>query len=182
MSLRHALLGLLAERPSSGYDLMKLFDTTLANVWRATQSQVYGELTRMADGGLVDVSAEGPRGRKEYTLRPEGRTELQRWLTTPAQPQPLRSEWMLRVFFLGLLPPDQARAQLVRIAEAEAEQITELEGLLASRDWAGDPLSVSGRLVLEYGLRGSAMKREWAHWALEQIPGDRQSPAGADAR
>ncbi|MFG2713579.1 PadR family transcriptional regulator [Streptomyces goshikiensis] len=174
MSLRHALLGLLSDRPSSGYDLMKLFDTTLANVWRATQSQVYGELTRMTDAGFIDVSAEGPRGRKEYSLRPEGRTELQRWLTTPAQPQPLRSEWMLRVFFLGLLPSEQAREQLARIAEEEDEQIAELEGLLGSREWTGDRLSVSGRLVLEYGLRGSAMKREWARWALDQIPAERE--------
>ncbi|OKK16315.1 PadR family transcriptional regulator [Streptomyces sp. CB00455] len=169
MSLRHALLGLLSDRPSSGYDLMKLFDTTLSNVWRATQSQVYGELTRMTDAGLVDVSAEGPRGRKEYSLRPEGRAELQHWLTTPAQPQPLRSEWMLRVFFLGFLPSEQAREQLARLAEEEDRQIAELERLLGSREWTGDPLSVSGRLVLEYGLRGSAMKREWARWALDQI-------------
>lgn len=174
MSLRHALLGLLSDRPSSGYDLMKLFDTTLANVWRATQSQVYGELTRMTDAGLIDVSAEGPRGRKEYSLRPEGRAELQRWLTTPAQPQPLRSEWMLRVFFLGLLPSAQAREQLARIAEEEDEQIAELEKLLGSREWTGDRLSVSGRLVLEYGLRGSAMKGEWARWALDQIPAGRE--------
>ncbi|CAM5679570.1 PadR family transcriptional regulator [Streptomyces avidinii] len=152
---------------------MKLFDTTLANVWRATQSQVYGELTRMSEAELVDVSAEGPRGRKEYTLRSEGRAELRRWLTSPPQPQPLRSEWMLRVFFLGLLPAEQAREELVRIAAAESAQIAELEGLLGSRTWTGDPLSVSGRLVLEYGLRGSAMKREWAQWALEQIPGGR---------
>lgn len=170
MSLRHALLGLLADRPSSGYDLMKLFDTTLASVWKATQSQVYGELTRMTDAGLVEVAAEGPRGRKEYALLPEGRAELQRWLTTPAQPQPLRSEWMLRVFFLGFLPVEQAREQLAGMAEAEARQIVELEALLASRDWTGDPLSVSGRLVLEYGLRGSAMKREWARWALGELP------------
>ncbi len=42
MSLRHALLGLLSEGPASGYDLLKLFDNSLANVWPATQSQLYG--------------------------------------------------------------------------------------------------------------------------------------------
>ncbi|MFI5983363.1 PadR family transcriptional regulator [Streptomyces sp. NPDC051555] len=170
MSLRHALLGLLTDRPSSGYDLMKLFDTTLANVWKATQSQVYGELTRMTDADLIDVSAEGPRGRKEYTLRPEGRAELERWLTTPAPPQPLRSDAMLRVFFLGLLPPQQAREHLARMEAAEAEQREQLERLRDGREWTGHPLALSGRLVLEYGLRDAEAKREWARWALDQIP------------
>ena len=44
MSLRHALLGLLAEHPASGYDLLKQFEGSLAFVWPATQSQLYTEL------------------------------------------------------------------------------------------------------------------------------------------
>lgn len=59
MSLRHALLGLLSERPASGYDLLKLFDTSLAAVWPATQSQIYTELTKLAASGLITVAAEG---------------------------------------------------------------------------------------------------------------------------
>ncbi|GAA3053757.1 hypothetical protein GCM10020000_39620 [Streptomyces olivoverticillatus] len=62
MSLRHAMLGLLADRPASGYDLMKRFETSLSNVWPATQSQVYGELGKLAKSGLLKVAAEGPRG------------------------------------------------------------------------------------------------------------------------
>ena len=79
MSLRHAVLGLLADRTASGYDLMKLFDVSLANVWPATQSQLYSELGKLAEAGLIDVSAEGPRGRKEYTITEKGRAELRRW-------------------------------------------------------------------------------------------------------
>ena len=38
----------------------------MANVWPATQSQLYGELNKLADAGLIEVSDIGPRGRKEY--------------------------------------------------------------------------------------------------------------------
>jgi len=55
MSLRHALLGLLADGPASGYDLMKVFDRSLAFVWPATQSQLYGELNRLADDDRATV-------------------------------------------------------------------------------------------------------------------------------
>ena len=68
MSLSHVLLGLLADRPASGYDLLKRFEISLANVWPARQSQIYTELVQLAEGGLIKVAAEGPRGRKEYAI------------------------------------------------------------------------------------------------------------------
>ncbi|MFE3328006.1 PadR family transcriptional regulator [Streptomyces sp. NPDC059176] len=169
MSLRHALLGLLEEKTASGYDLMKLFDTSLANVWPATQSQLYGELNRLSTAGLIEVAAEGPRGRKEYAITEEGSEELRRWLAEPFVPQPVRSETLLRCFFLGLLPPAEADAQLARQEEAAANRLAALEVLQTTVAWGDDVLSVNGRLVLEYGLRQSAMQRDWARWARERI-------------
>src|SRR5438093_632739 len=48
MSLRHALLGLLADHPMTGYDLTRTFDRSLANVWPASHSQIYPELARLS--------------------------------------------------------------------------------------------------------------------------------------
>ena len=45
-----------------------MFDRSLAFVWTASQSQLYGELNRLADDGLIEVSNEGPRGRKRNRL------------------------------------------------------------------------------------------------------------------
>src|SRR5690349_1320921 len=100
MSLRHGLLGLLAQGPASGYDLFKAFELSLANVWAATQSQLYTELNRLAEAGLVTVVAEGPRGRKEYDISEEGREELRHWLTEVEPTGTPRSDMLLRVFFL----------------------------------------------------------------------------------
>src|SRR5882757_5747211 len=107
MSLRHAVLGLLAERPASGYDLMKLFETSLANVWPATQSQVYGEMGKLATAGLLTVSAEGPRGRKEYAITDQGLAELRHWLTETEPERVRRSETLLRHQLPALLRPLQ---------------------------------------------------------------------------
>ncbi|MGH3165405.1 MAG: PadR family transcriptional regulator [Trebonia sp.] len=170
MSLRHALLGLLANRTASGYDLMKLFGTSLANVWPATQSQVYGELTRLADGGLVEVTAQGPRGRKDYALTEAGLAELHRWLSEVPPEQPRRSDTLLRVFFLGLLAPERRRKFLRQQAEQAAAHHAELRTLRESMDW-DEPgmLTANGRLALEYGLRLTAMQEDWARWAVTQI-------------
>ncbi|GAA4488509.1 helix-turn-helix transcriptional regulator [Actinoallomurus oryzae] len=169
MSLRHALLGLLADRTASGYDLLKLFDSSLANVWPATQSQIYAELNKLADGGLIKVVAEGPRGRKQYALTEEGLTELRRWLTE-TEPQPnVRSEVLLRVFFLGVLSREQSEAYLAGLATRFAEEENALRELERGIEWDESDLSLYGRIALEYGLRFNAMRHEWAEWAAAQV-------------
>ncbi|NJP43044.1 PadR family transcriptional regulator [Actinacidiphila epipremni] len=169
MSLRHAVLGLLADRTASGYDLMKLFDSSLANVWPATQSQVYGELGKLAGAGLLEVAAEGPRGRKEYAITESGLAELRSWLIDTRPDRTRRSETLLRVFFLGVLSRVEAITYLSLEADRAAAEHEELEGLEASVDWGDDQISVYGRLALAYGLRLTAMQQEWAEWARGQV-------------
>src|ERR1043165_7153724 len=103
VSLRMAALGLLAQQPGSGYDLLKTFEKSMANVWPATQSQLYGELNRLSDAGLIEVSDIGPRGRKEYRATADGRSELLRWMVPPGAAPPFRSASLLRVFLLDQL-------------------------------------------------------------------------------
>src|SRR6185369_16462020 len=105
VSLRYAALGLLAQHPGSGYDLLRRFEKSMAYVWPATQSQLYGELNKLAATGLIEVSDIGPRGRKEYRITDAGRAELRRWLTNTQDDPPFRSSSVLRVFLLGAIPP-----------------------------------------------------------------------------
>jgi PadR family transcriptional regulator, regulatory protein AphA len=171
MSLRHALLGLLREGPASGYDLLQVFKVSLHNTWPATQSQVYTELTKLADAGLLSVGAHGPRGRKEYELTDAGLAELRRWMLEEEPDLHPRSDALLRVFLLGALTRDQARGYLAWLAARSAEDLAALEDFDASVTWADDEdLHVYGRLVLEYGKRLSAMSQEWAEWAIGQVP------------
>ena len=76
----------------------------MANVWPATQSQLYGELNKLAADGLIEVGDIGPRGRKEYRVTDAGRAELVRWMINPQDDPPYRSASLLRVFLLGEIP------------------------------------------------------------------------------
>ena len=178
MSLPHALLGLLARRPASGYDLRKLFDTSLRFVWPATQSQLYAELARLADAGLIEPGAVGARGRREYAITPAGRHELIRWLTQPDLPPAMRNQTLLRVFFLWALPPEQAEAYLSDIASRSRAFHQRLQGLAATTDAhpASDGFERCARIVLEHGLRTSGAQADWADWATRQPPGNRSRP------
>ena len=169
VSLRIAALGLLAQHPGSGYDLLKRFEKSMANVWRATQSQLYGELNRLAEASLIEVTDVGPRGRKEYRVTAAGRAELQRCVMNPQNDPPFRSPGLLRIFLLGELSQVQAREHVVAVAECAESEVQRLEKLRDSIDWGDDDAAFFGRAALECGLRKNAVEAEWACWLVEAI-------------
>jgi DNA-binding PadR family transcriptional regulator len=171
MSLRHATLGLIAELDgASGYDLLKVFELSLGTVWQATQSQLYAELARLTEAGLIEVSAEGARRRKEYAITEAGRAELRHWLIDiPPKPNP-RDEPLLRVFFLNQVEADEALDHLERMANALAERTKELQHRESIVPWQeGGAFADNGRLTMECGKRFLAMRRDWYIWAREQF-------------
>lgn len=172
MSLRHAALGLLSQESGSGYDLLKRFRDSMDNMWPATQSQLYGELNKLATAGLIEVSDMGPRGRKEYAITDAGRAELHRWMLSPQEDPPIRNAAMLRVFLLGQLTPDQAREYLQSLLSVSEQEHAHYEKILESHDWTADDDAFFARAALEQGLRWSRHEIEWANWVL----------AGLDAR
>ena len=169
MSLRIAALGLLAQSPGSGYDLLKRFEQSMANVWPATQSQLYGELNKLADAGLIEVSDIGPRGRKEYRVTPAGRTELLRWITNPADDPPVRRPDVLRVFLLGEVSASHAREYVETFAKHADADLKRYERLRDSVDWDDDCGDFYGRAALEYGIQNASMQVRWAEWLMAAI-------------
>lgn len=169
MSLRIAALGLLTQHPGSGYDLLRRFEKSMANVWPATQSQLYGELNKMAAAGLIEVSDVGPRGRKEYRVTDAGRAELLDWVSHPQDDPPFRSAELLRVFLLGEIPAEAARDRMIAVAEYHDAEVRRLEALRDQllRDEGG--ADFYGGAVLEYGLRRNATDAEWARWLAATI-------------
>jgi DNA-binding PadR family transcriptional regulator len=169
VSLRIAALGLLTQHPGSGYDLLKRFQKSMAHVWPATQSQLYGELNKLADAGLIEASDIGPRGRKEYRVTDAGRAELVRWITNPHDDPPRRRPDVLRFFLLSEVPVAEARAYVASFAAGAAEELKEYERLRDSVPWADDDADFYARAALEYGLRNAAMEVQWANWLLAAI-------------
>lgn len=169
MSLRHALLGLLAERPASGYDLIKQFESQLSMVWPAQQSQVYGELTKLDEQGWIEVVGTGARNRREYGITDAGRAELRRWLTEPDIDLVYRSAALLRVFFLWTLSKEEGAKYLTDFAELNKKRHAVLEAVRDNAEWVGDPVQVCGWLALEFGIRASGNGREWGEWATDTL-------------
>jgi len=169
-TLGHALLGLLAADELTGYELTQHFDRSLAHVWSASHSQIYPELAKLQAAGLIRHTESGPRGSKRYSATDEGRAEVRRWLAQPPQPETIRSERLLRVFFLWMLAPDDAHAYLRAEAARHREQLANYDAIAAHIPADADAATCWSRISLEAGIRHERAMAEWADWAAESVP------------
>lgn len=173
MSLRHALLGLLAGEPASGYDLSRRFEGDLGRyAWSAGHTRIYPELVAMEREGLVTVVATGARGRKTYAATDRGQVELRSWLMAPTEPGSgqVRNELVLRMFLLSSVDRADARALLEGIAGHCAEELDRIRPVMADLDARSAPGELPfGRLAGEYGMREYEALRAWALWSLERL-------------
>ncbi len=114
----YAVLGLLGERPRTGYDVAKVMKVPIGYLWSASHSRIYTELQILQADGLVThevVDGPGPRDNRVYTITAAGRRALSNWADSPLAPQPAKSELMLRVRTLWTVSPQRARRFLAEV-------------------------------------------------------------------
>ena len=115
--LRDAVLAALLEGESSGYDLAKDFDASVANFWMATPQQLYRELDRLAEEGLIKariVHQERRPNKRMLSLTEAGREAIQEFTGRAPKPSVIRDELMVKV-----QAADAGNAQAVRDFIAE---------------------------------------------------------------
>jgi DNA-binding PadR family transcriptional regulator len=176
MSLRHALLGLLAEQPASGWDLTRRFDDVLGSVWPAGHPQIYGELRKLQEENLIEVESEGPRGRKAYRVTDAGIAEVRRWLTSVEPDHTLRLESVLRSVFFWLMSPEELADHLDKEAayyHALAANLRELAQAKDRGDFGTGPQANSLRTAAEAGIRVTQALGDWAEWAKQAPVADK---------
>jgi PadR family transcriptional regulator AphA len=171
MSLPHALLGLLAAAPATGYDLAREFDRDFGRyAWQAGHTSIYPELAKLAARGLVRVVDEGARGSKTYDLTPAGRAELTQWLLRPPSGGVVRNSHVLRMFLIPVLDPPDQRELLTAIAENAAAAAAELRAVAARAPRSdGSVRSELGRQAAEFGLGQYEATLAWARRALAAL-------------
>ncbi|MEU5632351.1 PadR family transcriptional regulator [Streptomyces rishiriensis] len=114
MSLKYAVLAALLEGEASGYELSKVFDVSLANFWPATPQQLYRELERLAQDGLIEarmVQQERRPNKRMFTLTAAGREDLSSFAATPPRrPTAIRDELLVKIQAMDAGDPEVTRA------------------------------------------------------------------------
>jgi PadR family transcriptional regulator, regulatory protein AphA len=164
-TLAHALLGVLAEGPRTGYALVRHLAQSIAYTWPASHSQVYPELAKLREAGLIGESASAPRGGRVYEITDAGLAEVRRWLRETEPSRTVRDEASLRLFFLWLLEPEEAAAYLRGEAERARATLAEFEQIAAQED-PDTPKTRAYRTALDLGLHAARAKLAWAESAL----------------
>ena len=179
MSLEHAILGFLKDRPRTGYDLKTVFDMTVSHFWPADQSQIYRTLARLAENGWIKtevVKQDQRLDRKIYHITPEGSEQLLRWLSTPVPAKTVRLPKMIQIFFAGFLPEDEKLECFERFVEYYRRSIAEMRAL-PEKGYAyrrknpalPDKDLFFRMLPLEYGLRLAETSLEWGEDVVARL-------------
>ncbi len=135
-TLGHAILGLLARRPSTGYELARRLDRPVGWFWTARHSQIYPELARLTAAGLVryaESDGRGPRRNKRYRITPPAPARSAPGSWRPHEPQPVRDLETLRLWSLWTVAPAEAMTVVERARAAHAEVLAAFEAELAER-------------------------------------------------
>lgn len=143
MSLRYALLALLRVGPLSGYDLQKQFHQSVGHVWHAPDSQIYPELRKMEQLGLIvgEEQARGERGtRRMYHVTDAGDQAFLDWMAAPLEYQRVRDPAHLRAAYLETTTPDAARAFLQQHIVQWTSELAQWTGELARIDAVTNPM------------------------------------------
>lgn len=174
MSLPHAILTALLERPSAGLDLTRRFDRSIGYFWSASHQQIYRELGKLEAEGYIRAIAEDrpSRGQKKrYEVLPAGRAELERWTAAAQDPKPHRDALLLRLRAAAVVGTDGLEADLRRHLDLHRRQLAEYEQI-QDRDFPPGKDSAQTRLqhlVLRAGIELETFWTQWLTEALEEL-------------
>lgn len=171
MSLPHALLTSLLEKPSSGSELTRRFEKSIGYFWQATHQQIYRELARLEDSGWVESHAEeGARGRKRsYRVLPEGKNELWRWVSQQSDPRPFKDEIMLRLRAEAVIGPSGLVNDLQRRLVIHQQRLSVYQAI-ETKDFLGKEPSRERKLkhlILKAGVMVESMYIQFCKEAID---------------
>src|SRR6266508_387065 len=163
-----AMLGMLAIRSWSTYELAKHLDRSLRPLWPRARSNLFNEPKKLVAHGLAVATEEtvGRRPRTVYTITPAGRRALRHWLGTPGDGPALEFEQLLKVFFADHGTRTETLNAVARSYLAGTGPFPERVAVL----------NVVGRFLTEF----ADMVDAWADWATTTIETWPEDPSQAE--
>jgi len=173
----HAVLGLLSFARMSGYDLAGAAEGSIAHFWPISKTQVYAELRRLHERGLVEATAAERSGGPEktlYALTPAGEAALDAWIAEPAPDRMrLRAPTLLKLLLGHRAGPAVAREHLVAYRDRVRARADALRALVERLEANPDARYAWASAL--FGVRMCEAIADWADEVLPRLP-DRRIP------
>lgn len=162
---------MVSREARSGYEIKAVVDNSVRFFWAASYGQIYPELKKLAQAGLVEGSdvPTGDRKRTVYAITAEGEEALKAWLREPPETLEMREEGLLKLFFSGLLAREEAVETLRamrRQREELAERLRAMEPAKAAAESLQDPYPL---MVLRAGIEFNDWFAGWCERMEAQL-------------
>ncbi|NJR32409.1 MAG: PadR family transcriptional regulator [Chamaesiphon sp. CSU_1_12] len=173
MALKHTILAFLARQPLSGYEVAKEFAEGFGSCfWKASQQQVYAELSKLEQQGNVTYEAIPQPGRldkKIYSITDRGQAELTDWLIEPTEPSPIREDLGVMGLAGHLVPVAAMTREISRrrqLHRDKLQQVTKLDEHFVDRLDSLELKDLYMHLIVRRAIR---YQQEWISWCDEAL-------------
>lgn len=173
MSLPHALLTSLLEKPCTGAELARRFDKSIGHFWHATHQQIYRDLGKLEAGGLIAARglATARGSQRHFDVLAQGRAELERWSALEADPQPMRDALLLRLRAAAALGSVDITPEIRRHQGLHQVVLEEYRAIEARDFPLGTAVSRSAELQLAVLRAGIFLEEAWLAWCKDTLAG-----------
>ena len=162
---RYAILGVLLERPTTGYEIKSLMQRSTVYFWRESDSTIYPMLKVLAKEGKVlsEIVYVGKKKKEVFFITETGRMEFKAWFESPIGEEILRNEFLLKFFFVTdqneMIRLFQERLEKVEKIHEEYKKIEErLENI------ADSPLRTIRLKAVKYGIAHLESEIKWLNY------------------
>ena len=164
----YVILGMVSREPRSGYEIKALVDDSTRFFWAASYGQIYPELKKLANAGLIEGSDAPRDGRKRtvYAITAAGRSALEDWLGQPPSTYETRDEGLLKLFFAGAVPPERAARILQSMREHRLGLVERLRAMEPKALEKEDPFPL---MVLRGGIEFNEWYADWCERMEAQL-------------
>lgn len=98
---RYAILGMLFDKPMTGYEIKKFMKESTAHFWQESDASLYPMLKKLEKEGKVnaEITRKGKLNRIRYAITNTGKKEFASWMEQQVEPGTHRDELLLKLFF-----------------------------------------------------------------------------------
>ncbi len=178
MSVRHAVLGFLSQRPRHGYELRAAFEALVGGKenWDVKPAQIYSTLTRLEKSGLVaeeSVEQDGGPEKRIYGITADGRRALREWFAEGIAPEHQRDEFFVKLM-VALVSGAADPYRLLRMQRTCLYQ--ELHAIVSQRGRADPEIELARILLLDKAVMYLEADLRWLDLTEERLDEIRRQP------
>jgi PadR family transcriptional regulator AphA len=173
MSLKYALLGLLAESPKYGYEIKQKFEGALGNVWSVSYGQLYPTLRRLSElDWVTKKTAPGKKAAEKniYSITAKGKKKLDEWLLKPLRTNyKVKDEFTLRFLFFDKIPREKVLAYLRSQQKKTVMQKENFQRTLVS---IREEINFFLQAIIRKGIIHLEAENQWLEEVINDLQGE----------